>query len=215
MPESAVLDVTFCRIRTYIQSTKATVKRIAAIERFSMDMEDEKMVEAALRGNANSFGELVRKYEKPIFNLMYRAVGSADTAADLTQDAFLKAFDKLHTYRRGRKFYSWLYALSVNTARDFVRHRRRQPETTDGDPETANCTADLATGERDDVQCLMQIMGTMPVRDREAILLRFREGLQLKEIAERLNLSVSGAKMRVHRGLRRLQAAWKEMNHVN
>ena len=57
-------------------------------------------------------------------------------------------------------------------------------------------------------------MRTLSVNDREAVLMRFREGLPMKEIAERLNLSVSGAKMRVHRGLRKLQQAWKETNHV-
>ncbi len=178
-------------------------------------MDDDQMVEAVLTGESDAFGGLVRKYEKPIFNLMYRTTGSRDTAADLTQDAFLKAFDKIHTYRPGRKFYSWLYALAVNTACDYLRRDRRQPEIAEQDPELTARGAGGLPGDRDDVQSLLQIMRTLSVKDREAVLMRFREGLQMKEIAERLNLSVSGAKMRVHRGLLKLQQAWKEMNHVN
>lgn len=171
------------------------------------------MVEAALMGNTNAFGGLVRKYEKPIFNLMYRTTGSPEAAADLTQDAFLKAFDKLHTYRPGRKFYSWLFALAVNTARDHLRRDRRQPDVTDHDPEIA--PAGEAPDITDDFQSLLEIMRTLPVQDREAVLMRFREGLKMKEIAERLGLSVSGAKMRVRRGLAKLRAAWEAVNHGN
>ena len=173
--------------------------------------DDDQMVQAVLMGDVNAFGGLVRKYEKPIFNLMYRSTGSHEAAADLTQDAFLKAYDKIHQYRPGRKFYSWLYTLAINTARDHRRHNRRQPETAPFDPELA------ARSPRDeaeeDVQSLFQIMRALPIKDREAVLMRFREGLQMKEIAARLNLSVSGAKMRVHRGLRKLQQAWKEAGH--
>ena len=173
------------------------------------------MVEAVLTGDVNAFGGLVRKYQKPIFNLMYRTTGSQDTAADLTQAAFLKAYDKIHTYRPGRKFFSWLYALAMNTARDYVRRNRRQPEVSNYDSEMTALAADDASSDLDDVQSFFQILRTLPVRDREVVLLRFREGLKMREIAERLNLSVSGAKMRVHRGLAKLQQAWKEKKNGN
>ena len=169
------------------------------------------MVQAVLMGDANAFGGLVRKYERPIFNLMYRSTGSRDTAADLTQDAFLKAYGKIHQYRPGRKFYSWLYTLAMNTVRDHLRQNRRRPETTHFEPESSARSIRDDAGE--DVQSLFQIMRALPLKDREAVLMRYREGLQMKEIAERLNLSVSGAKMRVHRGLRKLQQAWKEAGH--
>ena len=142
--------------------------------------EDDQMVEAVLMGQTDAFGGLVRKYEKPIFNLMYRTTGSPETAADLTQDAFLKVFDKLHTYRPGRKFYSWLYALAVNTARDYLRRDRRQPVIADHDPEMTVPSTDGAPGDEDDVQSLLQIMRRLPVRDREAVLMRFREGLKMR-----------------------------------
>lgn len=173
------------------------------------------MVEAVLKGDAEAFGGIVRKYEKPIFNLMYRATGSQDEAADLTQDAFLRAYDKIHTYRLGRRFYSWLYSLSMNIARDHLRKCHRRLETADHNPENAakmtwSDANVLAQADRSaDFESLRQLLRTLSINEREAVLLRFRDGLKMKEIAERLGLSVSGAKMRVHRGIEKLQKAWR------
>lgn len=181
--------------------------------------EDDRIVEAVLRGDAEAFGGIVRKYEKPIFNLMYRATGSRDEAADLTQDAFLRAYDKIYTYRLGRRFYSWLYSLSMNIARDHLRKRHRRLETADHDPEnTAQMTGSDAnvSAQADhsaNVESLHQILRVLSINEREAVLLRFRDGLKMKEIAEYLGLSVSGAKMRVHRGIEKLQKAWGNRNH--
>ncbi len=169
------------------------------------------MVKAVRMGDTQAFEGIVRKYEKPIFNLMYRATGSRDDAADLTQDAFLRAYDKIHTFRFGRKFYSWLYTLAMNVARDHLRKRCRLPAATDQDPEnTAQGALDealTANGvERSvEIQRLFSLLRALPLKDREAVLLRFRNGLAMKEIANRLGLSVSGAKMRVHRGVAKLQ----------
>ena len=176
------------------------------------------MVEAVLMGNATAYGGIVRKYEKPIFNLMYRATGSRDEAADLTQDAFLRAYDKIHTFHLGRKFFPWLYSLSMNIARDHLRKRQRQIVTSGQDPENkANATLSETTAVTDadrltDYQSLYAILRTLSINDREAVLLRFRDGLKMREIADCLNLSVSGAKMRVHRGLEKLKQAWGDQN---
>ncbi|MCB2168661.1 MAG: sigma-70 family RNA polymerase sigma factor [Deltaproteobacteria bacterium] len=182
--------------------------------------EDDRLVEAVLLGNVEAFGGIVRKYENAIFNLMYRATGSREEAADLTQDAFLKAYDRLHTFRAGRKFHPWLYTLSINVARDYLRKQKRQPKTSLRHPETIAETASgdsNAVAEADraaEIQSLFEVLRNLSLDDREALLLRFREGLKMKEIAEQLGLSVSGAKMRVQRGLHKLQEAWKDTDHA-
>jgi RNA polymerase sigma-70 factor (ECF subfamily) len=181
--------------------------------------EDDQVVEAVLMGNSEAFGGIVRKYEKPIFNLMYRTTGSEDVAADLTQDAFLRAYDRLHLFRSGRKFYSWLYALAINIARDHLRKQKRTPPSTSQDPEKALSQVPETGGTGDeanrlaDIHTLFEILRTLPLKDREAVIMRFRDGLKMKEIAARLDLSVSGAKMRVHRGLAKLQKAWGDNYH--
>jgi len=176
--------------------------------------EDDRLVEAVLTGDVEAFGGIVRRYEKPIFNLMYRATGTQDDAADLTQEAFLKAYDRIHTFRPGRRFYSWLYTLSINVARDYLRKRQRQPETTDLDPETMVQMTSVDSNAALETKDLFDMLRHLPINDREALLLRFREGLQMKEIAEHLGLSVSGAKMRVQRGLQKLQKVWEDSDHV-
>ena len=181
--------------------------------------EDDRLVYAVLKGDTEAFGDIVRRYEKPIFNLMYRATGSREEAADLTQEAFLKAYDRLHTFRAGRRFHPWLYTLSINVARDYLRKQQRQPNTLRRDPETIAETAFgdpnaiAEAGRSAKIQSLFEILRNLPLDDREALLLRFREGLRMKEIAERLGLSVSGAKMRVQRGLHKLQKAWEDIDH--
>jgi RNA polymerase sigma-70 factor (ECF subfamily) len=194
--------------------------RIGQINQPMMTAEDDQLVEAVLSGNAEAFGGIVRRYEKPIFNLMYRTTGMHDEAADLTQETFLKAYGKIHTFRRGQHFYPWLYTLSINVARDYLRKRQRQPKTSLRDPETIAETAigdsnAIAEADRSaEIQSLFEILRNLPLGDREALLLRFREGLKMNEIAERLGLSVSGAKMRVQRGLHKLQKAWEDIDHA-
>jgi RNA polymerase sigma-70 factor (ECF subfamily) len=181
--------------------------------------DDDLMVKAVRMGDAEAFGCIVHKYEKPIFNLMYRATGSMDEAADLTQDAFLRAYDKIHTFHRGRKFFPWLYSLSMNLARDYLRKQQRRLEMTGQDPENAaqvtwsDAAAAAQADRSSEIENLHQLLRTLSINDREAVLLRFRDGLKMKEIAARLGLSVSGAKMRVHRGLEKLQKAWGKSHH--
>jgi RNA polymerase sigma-70 factor (ECF subfamily) len=89
-----------------------------------MDSKDEqRCIDRVLGGEVNAFGTLVVRYQKPIFNLMYRMVGSSDRAADLTQETFFKAYQKLDRFHPGRKFFPWLYAIGLNLARDSVRKK--------------------------------------------------------------------------------------------
>jgi len=88
-------------------------------------MTDEaRIIATVLEGEVNAFEPLITKYEKPIFNLMYRATGSYDEAIDLTQEAFLKAYDKLYQFQRDRHFFSWLYALALNIGKDYLRYKK-------------------------------------------------------------------------------------------
>ncbi|MGD8251089.1 MAG: sigma-70 family RNA polymerase sigma factor, partial [Desulfobacterales bacterium] len=90
----------------------------------SGDLTDQEVVADVLNGNSNAFSHLVVRYQRPIFNLMFRATGSTETASDLSQDAFLKAYEKLGQYHPRKKFFSWLYTLSINLVRDHLRQHR-------------------------------------------------------------------------------------------
>jgi RNA polymerase sigma-70 factor (ECF subfamily) len=177
-----------------------------------MPMTDEtRIIEAVLDGEVNAFEPLVAKYEKPIFNLMYRTTGSLDEAVELTQEAFLKAYDKLEQFQLGRSFFSWLYALAVNVGRDYLRYKKRNPPSIHDNPGyVAELTPQDPAPEdprlTEEVQSLLTALEQLPIDYREAVVLRYREERSMQEIADMLNLSVSGAKMRVHRGLDKLRA---------
>lgn len=180
-------------------------------------MTDEaKIIDTVLEGEVNAFEPLVAKYEKPIFNLMYRATGSYDEAIDLTQETFLKAYDKLYQFQRDRNFFNWLYALALNIGKDYLRYKKCKiplicDNTEDLDENDDAGLEDFRLTE--DYQSLLQALGRISTDYREAIVLHYREGRSMKEVAEILNLSLSGAKMRVSRGLEKLRIILGDKNY--
>ena len=185
-----------------------------------MDGKDEqRCIDRVLGGEVNAFGTLVVRYQKPIFNLMYRMVGSSDRAADLTQETFFKAYQKLDRFHPGKRFFPWLYAIGLNLARDFVRKNTRNPETRSTlNPESfSGCSS---PGDQHDRMCesleflrLEKALDELPVIYREALILRYHDECSMGDIAAALNLSVSAAKMRVHRGLDMLREQYKGGTH--
>src|SRR3954471_24460964 len=90
--------------------------------------EERRLVEVAQRGDVASFNELVRLFEGRVYNLCYRMLGDADSAADAAQDAFLSAFRNLRSFRGG-SFRSWMLRIATNTCYDVLRTRKRRPTT--------------------------------------------------------------------------------------
>ena len=187
---------------------------------FSMDGNDEQnCIDRVLRGEVNAFGTLVERYQKPIFNLMYRMAGSSDKAADLTQETFIRAYQKLERFHPGKRFFPWLYSIGLNLARDSARKKTWNPESASTlNPESlSGCNS---PGEQHDRMCesleflrLEKALDELPVNYREALILRYHDECSMREIAAALNLSVSAAKMRVHRGLDMLREQYKGGTH--
>jgi len=179
--------------------------------------DDEKIVADVLEGNRNAFGILVRKYQKQVFTLMHRFANSPSEAADLTQEAFLRAYNRLETFQPGKKFFVWLYTLSLNLARDYGRKNKKYADTL-SENIIDNAHRETHDQERRLIQkgeamALNKALDRLPEDFREALLLRYREDLSMKDIARILNLSVSGAKMRIHRGLIQLRELVAEDNN--
>jgi RNA polymerase sigma-70 factor (ECF subfamily) len=171
--------------------------------------DDGKIVAEVLEGNRNAFGILVRKYQKQVFTLMHRFTNSSSEAADLTQEAFLKAYNRLETFQPGKKFFVWLYTLSLNLARDYGRKNKKYAENlTENIIDDAHREAhdqEKRLIQKGEIMALLEALYRLPEDFREALILRYREDLPMKDIARILNLSVSGAKMRIHRGLIKLR----------
>jgi RNA polymerase sigma-70 factor (ECF subfamily) len=172
--------------------------------------DDQQVIRAVMNGNVNAYSILVQQYQKPIFNLMYRVTGSYEDAKDLAQETFIKAYEKLDHFRMGARFFPWLYTIGYNHARNFVQRSRPFRQTSDKDCEESS-GLDYPSQQEERVLAqidflrIYQALDQLPVDYREAVILHYHEGLSMEDIATALQLSVSGAKMRVHRGIKKLR----------
>src|ERR671939_112471 len=92
-----------------------------------MTWTDEELVARSIRGDADSFNELILRWERPIYALAYRTIGREEDARDVCQETFLRAFRALPGFRGQAKFSSWLYRIALNLCRDWMRRERRTP----------------------------------------------------------------------------------------
>lgn len=173
---------------------------------------EKKLIIDVLAGDHQAYAVLINRYQRPIFNTMLRMVHCREDAADLTQETFLRAYEKLEQFRLSARFFPWLYTIGMNMARDHLRKKKVIPDSVPFDgPDAASIQSpDSRQQEKTlldklEVEKLAQIMDALPVDYREALILRFQQGLDMQEIGTALGLSVSGAKMRVRRGLERLR----------
>lgn len=181
-----------------------------------MSPSDEEIVQAVLAGSRQRFAEIISRYQGPVFNLMYRYTRDDQDAADLTQEVFLRAFDRLSTFRDGASFFSWLYAMAVNRANDWSRWRRRRrqgEQSLDREHRSIGLATDPMTGieQREDSRMLEAGLDRLPPATRELLLLRYRHEQPLREVAAVFALSEGAVKMRIKRGLQQLQDILREM----
>lgn len=94
--------------------------------------DDKALIRKIKRGDRDSYGVLVRKYEKKIFNIAYRITNNGEDAMDVTQTAFVKAFRNIDSYDESHKFFSWLYRIAVNESLNAAKQRRRASGLHDG-----------------------------------------------------------------------------------
>ncbi|MDD3313610.1 RNA polymerase sigma factor [Pseudodesulfovibrio sp.] len=167
---------------------------------------ETELIREVLGGDPRPFETLVRRYQGPVFNLMLRQTGDFEVSADLAQEAFVRAYTRLETFRPGNRFFPWLYSLALNVVRDWMRKSGRDLHVFMEDPAVMEHgdggeDAERAASRRmDGALAFEKVMGLAP-KYREALILRFRHDLSMKEIGQALDITVSGAKMRVSRGL--------------
>ncbi|KJS00378.1 MAG: hypothetical protein VR65_12780 [Desulfobulbaceae bacterium BRH_c16a] len=175
-----------------------------------MSLSDEDVVDGVLAGEKELYAVLVQRYQRPVYNLMYRYSLHAEEAADLTQEVFLRTFDRLRSFRSGSSFFPWLYALAINQANDWSRKRSRHKVKMDGYGQESTLSESPA-----DQQTLMEAKETeavvdralavLPVKTRELLIFRYRHDRSIREAASVFKLSESAVKMRIKRGLDELQ----------
>jgi RNA polymerase sigma-70 factor, ECF subfamily len=167
-------------------------------------MQDEtSWIASAQSGDLDAFERVVEAYQKPVYNLAYRMLGSRAEAEDAAQECFLRAYRALGTYERDRKFGSWLLAIAAHYCVDRLRRRRFVQVPWDGvgeltvgeivDPE-----ADVIDRERaDEISAALQ---QLPPDYRLVVVLRYWYDMGYEEIAETVGGTVAAVKSRLHRG---------------
>lgn len=167
-------------------------------------MQDEtSWIASAQSGDLDAFERVVEAYQKPVYNLAYRMLGSRVEAEDAAQECFLRAYRALATYERDRKFGSWLLAIAAHYCVDRLRRRRFINVPWDGvgeltvgdvvDPE-----ADVIDRERaDEISGALQ---RLPPEYRLVVVLRYWYDMGYEEIAETVGATVAAVKSRLHRG---------------
>ena len=175
-----------------------------------MTWTDEELVAKSIRGDADSFNELIMRWERPIYALAYRTIGREEDARDVCQETFLRAFRALPGFRGQAKFSSWLYRIALNLCRDWIRRERRTPVVQP--PEDVDLLELAAAAEpsesiedlvaRKDLSRLVErAMALLPEEQRTAIVLKEFHGLTFQEIADLVGCPLSTVKTRLYQGL--------------
>jgi RNA polymerase sigma-70 factor, ECF subfamily len=174
-----------------------------------MTRTDEELVARSISGDADSFNELVLRWERPIFALAYRVIGREEDARDVCQETFLRAFRALSGFRGQAKFSSWLYRIALNLCRDWIRRERRTPIVDSEDLDVAELEVDRGGTESiEDVVARKHLarrvereMARLPAEQRTAIILKEYHGLTFQEIADLVGCPLSTVKTRLYQGL--------------
>jgi RNA polymerase sigma-70 factor (ECF subfamily) len=189
---------------------------------------DQEVVLLARGGQERAYRELVRRYERPIFSLLYRMVRDRELAEDLSQDTFVKALNAIESYKPEYKFSSWLFKIANNAAIDHLRRRELDTLSLEGSPHAVTPDAVEATalqiGDRGETPLdiveakelggeIERAIAQLRPEYRACILLRHVDGRAYEEIGEMLDLPLGTVKTYIHRArneLRRSLAHLKE-----
>ena len=175
-----------------------------------MPWTDEELVARSVSGDTDSFNQLVVRWERLIYALAYRVLGREEDARDVCQEAFLRAFRGLKGFKGQAKFSSWLYRITFNLCRDWMRRERRvalmqAPEGVDPvEPAAADTTAESSEDlviRRDLGRMVSKAMMVLTVEQRTVIILKEYHGLTFQEIADLVECPLSTVKTRLYQGL--------------
>ena len=184
-------------------------------------LEDVQIVRQVLRGKREAFTLLVERYQKPIFNYIYRYYGNYEHAQELTQETFLRCYQFLKSYDPERKFSTWLYTVAKNLCIDELKKQRSAHEVPLEDVLPAVDARDAAgaTDNNQQMECirneenfkLLEALQELPAVARTVLLLHYFQGLSYQEIGETLGLPVSTVKIRIFRAKKILLEKWHEL----
>ena len=179
-----------------------------------MKHDDADLIQRVLAGDDTAFSALVRKYQKPVHALAWRKIGDFHIAEDITQDTFLKAYQRLSTLKKPQRFASWLYVIAANYCKMWLRKKRLSTQsledTNSAELERATYSGYvIAENERTTAEAqrevVKKLLAKLQESERTVITLHYLGGMTYEEISEFLGVSVGTIKTRVYRARQRLK----------
>ncbi|MBW7888361.1 MAG: sigma-70 family RNA polymerase sigma factor [Bacteroidetes bacterium] len=187
-----------------------TKEEILAQRKLDSRAEDSRNIKAALKGNQAAYRAIMAKYHDQVYNLLYRMIHQKDEVRDLTQEAFIKAFQSLQNFNEEFAFSTWLFKIATNNCIDYIRKKKlatfsidkpieaKESEYTFEIPDSSfEPDKELIEGQR--TKLLEDAINALPEKYRQVILMRHTEDMDYQEIADALNLPLGTIKAHIFR----------------
>jgi RNA polymerase sigma factor, sigma-70 family len=191
-----------------------------------------KLLKKSIKGDGEAFGELIRKYENFIYNIVYQAIGNRDDAFDVSQEVFIKAFRGLKNFRGDCKFSTWMYKIAVNASKDYIRDKSKRntvslSDWTDDDngdearvsmkpPEIVEESVDAKPEEayerNERRELVREAIANLSDDHKNVVVLRDIEGYSYEDISDMLNIEIGTVKSRLNRARNAIKEYLKEWN---
>ncbi|MDA9711999.1 sigma-70 family RNA polymerase sigma factor [Acidimicrobiaceae bacterium] len=192
------------------------MENIAKLNHFGEDVSNSELVKKSQLGDKSAFEELVKRHQELVFSLSFKLTGNRELANDVAQEAFIRAWKAIGKFRGDSTFGTWIYRITVNTAWTLRKKAKKhyslniedtqEPVVIDEkkDPELIAINSDLSL-------VLRKALNQIPLEQRIIVELKNIEGRSHKEIADYLDISVTAAKVRLHRAHQKLRNILEEI----
>ena len=192
------------------------MENIAKLNHFGEEVSNSELVKKSQLGDKSAFEELVKRHQDLVFSLSFKLTGNRELANDVAQEAFIRAWKAIEKFRGDSTFGTWIYRITVNTAWTLRKKPKKhyslniedtqEPVVIDEkkDPELVAINSDLSV-------VLRKALNQIPLEQRIIVELKNIEGRSHKEIADYLDISVTAAKVRLHRAHQKLRNILEEI----
>ncbi len=179
-------------------------------------LDEKKLISKAKRGDKNAFGELVRHFSKPVYYLAYRFVRDHDTADELAQESFVKAYQALDSFIEGKSFKSWIFAIVSNLSINYLKRKKREMSLEDSIPDDILEDKKTASNPHEQMTAgdlgkqITKAVDNLPEEFKTVFILRTYEDMSYEEIAASLKIEVGTVMSRLFRARARLKKELKD-----
>ncbi|MFQ5630040.1 MAG: RNA polymerase sigma factor [bacterium] len=175
--------------------------------------DDLALIKRCLGGETQAFAGLIERYQKPVFNVALRMLNNFQNAEDVTQVVFIKAYEKLHTYKTKYKFFSWVYRMAVNESLNFIKREKRF-EGLDVD---VLASENVTEGSFTDFETMQQVELALMFLDpsqRAIVVLKHFHGLSYREISYIMEIPEKIVKSRLYESRQRLRKVFHKQGYL-